>query len=202
MKKHILYSIVITAFIFASCSSYDSDYYLEQSVFVSDPENPGLPEYSEWGYNTFGTYIDRQAFTSDSYNLPAKIIVYGDTLNLLLTGSGGLFPTSTLKFSFIGFSPKEYTDLIELNNETIDLTDKDKCIITMIKSNETIELTPFNGQFVFSRVQNLYVDNKLDKSIISGRFRFQTEYKNDYITIDKGRFDFSIGYDNFYYIRR
>lgn len=202
MKKHTILLIVILASLLTSCAYNESDYYLDQTVFIEDPENPRLPIYSEWGYNTFGAYIDRQPFISNNYYMPAKIIVYPDTLNLILTGETN-GSKAILKFSFIGYSPKDYIDLVELDNDTIDLTDKNKCILTYTElSKPSVELHPFNGQFIFSRIQNLYVDNQLDKSIISGHFRFQTQYRNEYITVDKGRFDLGMGYDNFYYIER
>lgn len=158
MKKHIIFTLSIVLIAFASCAYYDNnDYFLEQSVFVEDSENPGLPEYSEWGYNTFGAYIDRQAFVSTSHDMPAKIIIYPDTLNLILTGEKNGLKT-VLKFSFIGYSPKEYINLVELDGDTIDLTDRNKCIITYTESNNSVvELAPFNGDFIFNRVQNLYV---------------------------------------------
>jgi hypothetical protein len=203
MKKYIIFSIfiLVTSSLFVSCS--ESDFYLQQSIFIEDPQNPGLPIYSEWGYNTFGVLVDRQPFTSTHRQMPAKIIVYPDTLNLILAGERNRVRT-VLTFSFIGYAPREYSDLIMLNGETIDLTDREKSLVTITEGsppNEiTTELMPFNGEFTFTRVQNLFVDNELDKAIISGRFRFQTQYRNEYITFDRGRFDFTIGFDNFFHI--
>jgi len=204
MKKQTIFSIFIftIASLFVSCSDYAGDFGLTQSIFIEDPENPGLPIYSEWGYNTFGAFIDRQPFTSTHNQMPAKIVVYPDTLNLIFTGIRNGVRT-VMTFSFIGYAPQTYYDLIILHGETIDLTNRAKSIITLAEgNNEPVELAPFNGQFTFNRVQNLYVDKELSNSIISGRFRFQTRFRNEYITIDRGRFDFTMGFDNFYYIAR
>ena len=208
MKKYIIFPIfvLIISSLLVSCSR-DSDFYLQQSIFIEDPLNPGLPIYSEWGYNTFGVFVNRQPFISQRNHLPAQIIVYPDTLNLILTGVRGNARTRTvLTFSFIGYAPRTYSDLIMLNGVTIDLTDRTKSLVTLTETIDfeeiTTELMPFNGEFTFQRVQNLFVDNELDKSIISGRFRFQTRYRNEYITFDRGRFDFAMGFDNFFYIPR
>ena len=87
--KNIIYRIAIsvviilqTAFM-ASCSMDDVE--LSRSVFIPDRTSPGLPEYSEWGYNTFGAYIDRVPFVSGEEE-PAKIYVNSDTLHFFLKG--------------------------------------------------------------------------------------------------------------------
>lgn len=194
MNKHIFFLLAIILFIISSCSK--NDYELNQSVFIEDTENPELPIYSEWGYNTFGVYIDRKPFVSKNYELPSKIIISHDTLNLYFMGEMG-YEKVSLIFSFPGYAVNEYTDLIILNNDTINLTDSN-CKVTFTEKGITTKLTPKNGYFIFNKVQNLYVDNTLSKAIISGYFRFQTEYYNEYITFDAGRFDLGIGYDNFY----
>ncbi|MBN2165234.1 MAG: hypothetical protein JW717_03055 [Marinilabiliaceae bacterium] len=59
-------------FLLASCTS---DYELEESIFVADSEFPELPEYSEWGYNTFGAFYDRKHFVSNNSEVPVKVIL-------------------------------------------------------------------------------------------------------------------------------
>ena len=203
MKKYIILPIFIllTSSLFVSCSG-DGDFYLQQSIFIEDPLNPGLPIYSEWGYNTFGVFVNRQPFTSTHNIMPAQIIVYPDTLNLIFTGVQRGGTRATLTFSFIGYAPRTYNDLIMLNGKTIDLTDRTKSLVTFSSGGTTTELAPFNGEFIFNRVQNLYIDNELEQAIISGRFRFQTRFLNEYISFDRGRFDFAMGFDNFFYIPR
>jgi hypothetical protein len=172
------------------------DYFLSQTVFIEDPYYPGLPVYSEWGYNTFGTYIDRKPFVSSDNELPAKIIVNSDTLRLLLKGTMEGRVVS-LKFSIEGFDPASYPDLTELNQDTINLKDSGRQVILTIDNNEQV-LTVIEGEIIFSRVQKLYVDEELTRTILSGYFHLKTFLDNEPIAISYGRFDLGIGYENFY----
>jgi len=192
MKKYIILPLVIFTLLISSCSE---DYQLQKSVFVEDVNNPELPIYSEWGYNTFGVYIDRQPFISNSSDLPAKIIVNKDTFNLVLKGTMNNRDV-TMKFSIIGYSPADYTDLISLNDSTFNLT-SNKCIVTM--TTDTIKkLNIFEGKLFFKRAQSLYVDKEYMESILSGTFSFKTFINGEPIAVSNGRFDFGIGYENFY----
>ena len=193
MKK-LLAPFLLIALILAGCS--ETDYDLQQSVFIEDPVYPGLPEYSEWGYNTFGVYIDRKPFTSNNRDLPAKIIVNDDTLNLQLTGTMDN-ERITMKFSFTGYPIVDYDGLTELNDQSFDLTD-DKCMVSIITDNIAETLDVFEGTFVVKCVQNLVVDGELTKSILSGRFNLKTFINKEPTAIANGRFDLGIGYDNFY----
>ena len=197
MKNHLVPFLLI-ALILVGCST--ADYDLQQSVFIEDPVYPGLPEYSEWGYNTFGVYIDRKPFTSNDRDLPAKIIVNDDTLNLQLTGTMDN-ERITMKFSFTGYPIVDYDGLTELNDQSFDLTD-DKCMVSIITDNNTETLDVFEGTFVVRCVQNLVVDGELTKSILSGRFNFKTFINKEPTAIANGRFDLRIGYDNFYNFSR
>ncbi|MDO9154882.1 MAG: hypothetical protein Q7U47_14440, partial [Paludibacter sp.] len=123
MKKYIIFQILIMSFLsvsFVSCQSDVEDTYtLKKSIFIYDTENPGLPIYSEWGYNTFGAYIDRTVFVSDNNNF-TKIIVNGDTMNILLKGTMN-DKFASIKFSFIGYPIADYTNLTVLNNVSINM---------------------------------------------------------------------------------
>jgi len=184
---------MLTLFV-SSCST---DYSLDKSVFIEDVTNPGLPIYSEWGYNTFGAYIDREKFISENSQLPAKIIVNADTLNLTLKGVMNSGYPVTLKFSIKGFAPADYPDLIMLNDTTIDLKNS-KCTVTLNNYGKSNVLKIITGTLQFKRVQNLYVDKELSKAILSGYFSFKTFIQNEPVAISNGRFDLGIGYDNFY----
>jgi hypothetical protein len=181
---------------FLLLSSCSEDYNLNDSVFIEDVNNPGLPEYSEWGYNTFGAYIDRSTFVSNSTDLPAKIIVNNDTLSLRLKGTWK-DSNLTLKISFVGYALADYPDLVSLNDSTIDLT-TNKCIISMTTQDGTQLLKVFDGKINFKRVQKLYVDNVLTESIMSGTFNFKTFIDGEPIAVSAGRFDLGFDYDNFY----
>lgn len=192
MKKYIILALA-SCLLFASCSNTDT---LEQSIYVEDLNNPGLPQYSEWGYNTFGAYIDRSIFVSNNEELPAKIIVTADTFNLRLAGEWNGMPL-TLKFSIRGFNPQDYKDLTVLNDSVFNLA-SENCSVTMYQGFAAQKLNVFEGQLYFKRVQRLFVDKELSESILSGYFSFKTFYQGEPIAISKGRFDLGIGYDNFY----
>jgi len=193
MKKYSILPVLVMFLLLSSCSE---DYNLNDSVFIEDVNNPGLPEYSEWGYNTFGAYIDRSTFVSNSTDLPAKIIVNNDTLSLRLKGTWK-DSNLTLKISFVGYALADYPDLVSLNDSTIDLT-TNKCIISMTTQDGTQLLKVFDGKINFKRVQKLYVDNVLTESIMSGTFNFKTFIDGEPIAVSAGRFDLGFDYDNFY----
>ena len=74
----LVYVAILFLIITASCEKLE-DFSLSGTIFIEDPYYPGLPIYSEWGYNTFGAYIDRKPFISTSDDLPIKVIVNRDT---------------------------------------------------------------------------------------------------------------------------
>lgn len=187
--------IPIVALLLSSCMTEDS-YTLSKPVFIQDTEYPGLPIYSEWGYNTFGVYIDGQAFTSTYSLLPLKVIVNSDTLHLIFKGEmGGSF--ESLKFSFVGYPLASFSDFKTLNKTTIDLKTAN-CIVTLANNNTSEVLRITEGKFQFLRVQDLYVDKVFTKTIISGRFNFKTFFGNEPTSISYGRFDIGVGEDNFF----
>ena len=193
MKSPSLFFLSILFIFSGGCST---DYQLHRSVFINDKNNPGLPEYSEWGYNTFGTYIDRKVFVSDEYNQPGKIIINNDSCHLLLSGRSNTENIS-LEFAFKGYSPADYSGLISLNNTTFDLKGKD-CIVLLNDSKGSRKLTVYEGSLFFKRVQKLYVDKVLTESILSGTFDFKTIINGEPVTFSNGRFDLGIGNDNFF----
>lgn len=179
----------------ASCSKMD-DFSLSETVFIEDPYYPGLPIYSEWGYNTFGAYIDRNPFISTSVDLPVKVIVNSDTLNLNMRGRMGS-QNVDLRFAIKGFSPLNYFDLTMLDSATINLKDPGRSVVLII-GNQTTELEIIEGELIISRVQRLYLDEVPTKTIMSGYFQLKTFLNNEPIAISHGRFDLGIGYENFY----
>jgi len=193
MKKYAILTISILALLIGGCTE---DFRLQNSIFINDINNPGLPEYSEWGYNTFGAYIDREVFASTNYELPAKIVVTKDTFNLMLKGKLNT-EVVTLRFSIVGYSPVDYQGLITLNDSTVDLTAKN-CFVTMTDPVSTTRLQVYEGKLFFKRVQKLYVDKELTESILSGTFNFKTLRNGEPISISNGRFDVGVGSDNFF----
>jgi len=192
-KTGIAVAIIIQTAFMASCSMEDVE--LSRSVFIPDRTSPGLPVYSEWGYNTFGAYIDRVPFISGEEE-PAKIYVNSDTLHFFLKGIYRNSKTSFL-FSIKGLSPAEYTELTMLNDTVINLKNI-ACKVEMLKNDTSSVLNIIDGQIYFKRAQLLYVDKVANKTILSGEFRFRTFFGNEPVAISNGRFDVGIGYENFY----
>ena len=184
----------------AGCAKYEVEYELMKSVFIEDKSNPGLPIYSEWGYNTFGAYIERSVFTSDRSHQPGKVIVRGDTLSLILSGSIDSYASgkaASLSFNLSGLDIENFEALLALDAGTFNLTDK-KNSITLKEGESEKELEIIDGELSFKRVQKLYIDEEFSRFILSGKFQLKTFRDSEPITIYNGRFDVGIGYENFY----
>lgn len=191
----LVYVAILFLIITASCEKLE-DFSLSGTIFIEDPYYPGLPIYSEWGYNTFGAYIDRKPFISTSDDLPIKVIVNRDTIHMIFRGRMGSSNVD-LKFSIKGFSPQTYYDLTELNNTTFNLKETGRAVTLKIGDVTTV-LNLIEGELIIKRVQRLYVDEELSRTIMSGYFNLKTFLNNEPISISQGRYDLGIGYENFY----
>lgn len=198
MKKQLLiFSAAIL--IFLSCSKENE---LKKSVFVYDKEFTDLPAYSEWGYNTFGAYYDRIPFVSNNMVVPAKVIVQNNTMSFVLAGqkqSENYYSNSEMAITFKmpGYTPEDYTGLLQLNDVVLDLSKPAYQVLVSIdtmKYNATI----LSGELKFKRAQNLLVDKKQIEVILSGYFEFKALINDKPITVSDGRFDVGISSDNFY----
>jgi hypothetical protein len=184
-----------------SCSKDDES--LDNSIWIADPEYQGLPQYSEWGYNTFGAYYDREVFVSNEIEIPLKVIVTDNTTTFLFKGqkgsSNGYYNSDPMnvRFIFPGFNPQEYTDLLALNDSTLEIGDYGGDIQIYINDN-LVEATILNGQIDFKRVQKLVVDAEEVQLIMSGYFFFQLILNNEPISVSNGRFDIGVGASNFF----
>jgi len=203
MKKQFCFIFVVLITILNSC---DSDVELEKSVFVPDNQYAGLPQYSEWGYNTFGAYYDREAFISTNQLVPIKIIVTNDTTNFIFQGQKGTYNSyeygyhgsgMTMKLSLTKYLPAEFDDLTDLNDVLINLNNTDHKI-TFTIGNETVNTEILNGTFHFIKAQRLFVDNDFNQVILSGVFNFQALINGEPIAISHGRFDVGVGENNFF----
>lgn len=204
-KTHLLW-LGILSFLLLGCSQ-KSDFKLEQSIFIEDSQAPGLPIYSEWGYNTFGGYIDRDVFRSNNSDLPIKIIANKDTLRLTLHGeivplqqyvSDKKLITVTIIWTKETSFPT-HKELLSLNGHTIDLTDSNIQLTVQEGENER-KLPITEGEIHIQQTRKLIVDNQWERTIISGRFFLKTASQKDPISVRNGRFDFGIGYENFFLI--
>lgn len=194
-RLHLL-TLALLLLIAAGCAKEND---LKKSVFIPDEDNPELPAYSEWGYNTFGAYYDRQLFISDDYIVPVKVIVEDSATSFELSGriSGVSYYDNEMTLSFIikNYKPDTYTDLSDLDGRIIDLT-QNPVRITLNESRTEIEI--ISGQIEFKRAQILSVDEESIETILSGYFDFKAIIDGEPVTVSDGRFDVGIGEDNFY----
>jgi hypothetical protein len=177
------------------------EFELQKSIFKNDPEFPGLPIYSEWGFNTFGAYYDRAPFISRSRSVPAKFIVTSGMGSFILEGERKEdFHTPVnigLKFMLPDITPEFYEGLVQLHTMTFDLTAGDAELL-VIQNGVELAASAIEGQLMFTRAQFLRADGKPMEVILSGRFEFQAIVNNQPITVQHGRFDVGIMKDNFY----
>lgn len=200
MKQHIIILFFVCTAFLGACSSSD-EYRLSSSVFIEDPDFPGLPIYSELGYNTFGMYIDRRLFVSDESLMPVKVITKPDTCRIEFTGRYGNAASSredaALTFHLPGYVPENIFALLSLNGKTYSLTDT-PCKVTFAYERKTDTLRIIEGSLTFKRVQKLLVDKEEVKSVLSGTFSIKGEIADKPVFIGNGRFDVSVGENNFF----
>ncbi len=193
MKNRILFSILIIAFCSGACNDEKE---LQKSIYVEDSTNPGLPKYSELGYNTFGAYYDREAFTSSEI-VPVKVVVTNGETAFIFNGRKGESNEAALTFKISDFEAQQYSDLISLNGIMLDLTDATHSVF--IKNGAIEEQVQIiNGMFKFNKVRNVIVDLEQAEIILSGTFEFQALVDGQPITVSDGRFDVGVANDNFY----
>lgn len=197
MKTSKILILTISLFLVVTACEKMDDFYLSGSVFIEDPYYPGLPIYSEWGYNTFGAYIDREPFVSTRDVMPMKVIVNSNTIHMIFKGRLGA-SNADLTISFTGFSPATSYDLTSLDATIIDLKESGRSVTLKLDHEAPIALEIIEGELEINRVQRLYVDEELSRTIMSGYFQFKTFLDNEPVAISQGRFDLGIGYENFY----
>jgi hypothetical protein len=180
----------------AGCSNFD--YHISNSVFIEDSENPGLPIYSEKGYNSFGFYQGLSVVSTWTGHDPSRIDVKDDSCHINLSGSNGI----TLKVSLPGYIPETFNELLSLNGKNFDLTKPEECTIALLYSNMPQHLEILEGSFTIKRAQNLYVDKKMEGVVLSGVFSFKAIMNDTPTTFSNGRFDMRFGDENFFYLQK
>jgi hypothetical protein len=202
MKK-TLYILSAILVLFSSCEQ-DND--LKESIMIYDTDFTDLPVYSEWGYNTFGAYYDREVFISNDNKVPVKVIVTNNETSFVFTGRKGSSSyyygdnkEMVMTFKMKDFAPASYKDILVLNDTILDLKNPAYTIILSINNvKDTVEI--LSGEFHFKRAQNLIVDKKQIEVILSGYFSFKARVFDEElpITVSEGRFDVGISSDNYY----
>ena len=196
--KYLYRFFILTVIILLSSCAKEPYYRISQSIFIEDTTSPGLPIYSERGYNSFGAYWDQVPFSSERTETPAKMIIKKDSCHLYLRGNINSIEKIFI-ISFPEYLPKTFTDLVSLNGKTIDLI-KEKCVISIDGMNKR-NLKILEGEIIFKRAQNMYVDKKLIRVALSGTFSFKANVNDMPSTFSNGRFDIGFGHENFFYLQ-
>lgn len=195
--KQITFLLFSVITFLCACSS---DYELKKSIFIPDKNNPGLPVYSEQGFNTFGVYYDRVPFINNE-ETPIKVIVEDGTTSFQFNGVVGFSLGEDMKLTLVknNFDPQAYTDLLTLHSTTIDLKQDAEWTIVIENTEGIHPAEILSGTFMFKRAQNLTVDKELFEVILSGTFEFQAIINGIPVTVSDGRFDVGVGSFNFYH---
>jgi hypothetical protein len=195
MKNLLLLSLILSTIV--ACRNQTE---LRKSVFIADPDSPGLPLYSEWGYNTFGAYYDRAAFISNWREVPIKVINDNGVTSFILSGQLGLENSgfddrASMTVNIPDFHPQTYSDLMALHNTTLDLSGA-VVILSSSQSRDSLEI--LSGHFQIIRAQHLFVDDDAEEVILSGVFEFQALNNGVPVTLSGGRFDLGVSEYNFF----
>ncbi len=192
MKKQISLFIIVIIFL-VSCSNDEREF--QKSIFVEDSEFPGLPKYSELGYNTFGAYYDREVFASGQVT-PIKVSVQDGETTINFIGEKN-YKELSLAVKLRDLNCSSYTDLIALKGKVLDLTDP-AYQITLRTDSKDNQAQIIKGTLSFRSVKNVSVDTKQIEIILSGEFDLQVIIDRQPVTISDGRFDLGVGSTNFY----
>lgn len=193
MEKNLKRFGILVMLISWSCAG---DFEFQRSVFVEDEEYPGLPKYSELGYNTFGAYYGREPFTSGR-STPVNILVTPEGTAIILSGVMDYSTEMDITFNVGNFFPEKYADLMQMNGQVLDLTDENYTVVMRDEFGEH-PINVLSGTFTFSRIQNLLVDDEQIEIVLSGTFEVQGLLDGRPITLSNGRFDLGVGPVNFY----
>jgi hypothetical protein len=171
---------------------------LRRSIFVRDIKYPDLPQYSEWGYNTFGAFINEDVFVSGADLWEPASVMQNDTAMILSfhgeKRSIGRDTTDMIMYFTITRSSPVYTEfLLSLNNSVIDLSTSSNQVQIM-SDNLLSPVMITHGELYFKRVQNLVVNLEPMETIFSGTFEFEGTLNGKPVSVTLGRFDVGVGY--------
>ena len=166
---------------------------LEKTIFIPDEKYPELPAYTEWGYNSFGAFYEKNIIIATNEYNPCKIVYNKNgTLDFSLTGRyrGN---KATLTFLFpLSEEVKTINDLKILHKKELDLTGN--CIVKL--DENTLEVS--GGKLHFKRFQLLRIDEEVNRIILSGTFELTFQKNGSTESITNGRFDMGITDRDFY----
>jgi hypothetical protein len=181
--------------IFGSCVG-DPDLY--NPVFIRDKNYPELPEYSEWGYNTFGAFFNDDVFVSSEKQWePASVMQGESTMTLSFHGEKRVkgMDTTDMILNFIISRPAtSYSNfLYSLNDSIIDLSTSSNQVQIMYDST-LYPVTITTGELHFKNVKNMVIDLEPMETIFSGTFDFEGIMNGNPVSVTLGRFDVGVNY--------
>ncbi|MBQ8957690.1 MAG: hypothetical protein IJ057_04230 [Bacteroidales bacterium] len=198
MKKHLILAAALL--IMAACSKSD----LKETQYIEDPDYPGLPIYSDMGYNTYGAYMNDQVYqTSTNYGSNRKFYLVADREGLSMTFYGWL-DGHNLSMVFdlpidTTFAMDDYHDLLKLDGMSFAIdTTGTTCRVKMEGTNAPEIASIYSGKITFDHVRQVVVDKEDKEIIVSGKFQFRA-FTTDGARLDVtgGRFDLGVDNTNF-----
>jgi hypothetical protein len=188
--RFLLFSVLM-----ASCGD-DGD--LHMTHFVRDKNYRDLPQYSEWGYNTFGAYINEEVFISGSTLWdPAHLSAGDQTMILSFYGEKISKEKDTtdlvMNFSIPRNSPLNGQYVMALNDTLIDLRNSN-IQVSLTSGSDDSQVVVSSGELHIKRVQNLLVDNHPAETILSGIFEFEGQMNGVPVSVTHGRFDVGVNF--------
>ena len=189
MKTQISTLLAVLTFLLFSCVDV-----MDQTIFIPDKDDPNLPAYTEWGYNSFGAEYDGYYFLMSDGITPCEITYSNNQLQFLLHGITHNGDKMKLLFIFPSEPMSDYKDLALLHDREINLS-ANNCTV---KIDDTT-LQNIEGKLHFKRVQLLRIDGLLERAILSGVFELSFMQDGVSSIISNGRFDLGITNSVFYY---
>ena len=202
MKKLIIIAAVLLAM--TACSKSD----FKQTQYIDDPDYPGLPIYSEMGYNTYGAYINEQVFTVSSHgsNRPFYLVADRECLTMTFYGwreGTNLNMVFTLPIDST-YHLEDYHDLLTLDGKRFDIdTTATSCNVKFEGYYPPTITSIYSGYISFEKIQQVIVDKEDAEIIVSGKFQFRAFGPDgNRLDVVGGRFDLGVDQTNFINFRR
>jgi hypothetical protein len=181
---------IVIFMLLISCNIGDPD--LNRSIFIRDKQYRDLPQYSEWGYNTFGAYIDEDVFVSGLIYEAASLYRTDTLIRFELPGEKHIQRSDTIDmmmtFLFTWHHPADPDFLVALNDSVIDLS-APTCRVLITTHSQESALTVSTGNIHFKKIRKLFIDNESKETIVSGTFEFSGMIDGSPVHVTLGRFD-------------
>ena len=187
-----------------ACSKSD----FKQTQYIEDPDYPGLPIYSEMGYNTFGAYIDESVFSISSYGSNRPFYLVADRECLTMTFCGNCEGTDlNMVFTLpidTTYHLEDYHSLLALDGKTFTIdTTSTSCNIMFEGLYAPYIESIYSGHISFDKVQQVIVDKADTEVVVSGKFQFRAFTPLGIrIDVTGGRFDLGVDNANFVNFRQ